>query len=592
MPALPARPDTAPLPPWLGLLLALASALLLRASLGYRPFPSIDDYIYIPLAWASADPGLYGSDLLLQGQRLHSPVWPFLVSGLEASLGLATGLWLLTLLLSLATFGALWQLCRRLGGSGVFLPLTCVIALGAQVQGLGRGQYDGLFGNAFHMQWLALVLVLWAYEAWLRPRSLLAGTLLGLACIAHPVVALHGAAVVAASALALGRAGFRPLALTGLATALVSAPVSLPLAWDFLLSPRGDLPSALLVEQGYLFRTPQEFILIGGAVAIVVTIAALGLAATAALLERQPGPQPRAFLGLLLGQAAIAALAIAFHLGEEGQPQKLWPYLLHLTRTTPLLLGLSAVALAAALEQEFLGTRQEQERSLRLGWIVFWVLLLSGFLTLLLSQPDGRPGHFLLMLLGLITVLAARRLWLRPVLAALWGLAGLGALGFFVWQSELTSKPGAGEAALFAWAQAETEAEALFILPPGFEKFRFHARRSGFVDFKGFPASEPALIPEWRRRLELVARPDGRARQAKGWKGIAEWDRSYANFNTPARIAELLQETRADYFVWDAEGLLIPPFLPHTDSGDPRLETAFRNGRFLVYRLKGAPLGG
>jgi hypothetical protein len=140
------------------------------------------------------------------------------------------------------------------------------------------------------------------------------------------------------------------------------------------------------------------------------------------------------------------------------------------------------------------------------------------------------------------------------------------------------------EAGLYRWA-AGTPTNALFIVPPGLQGFRFYGRRSVYVDFKLFPPATPSSSPEWRRRMELVAAPDRLALRSPGWSGVPQWDRTYANRNTPARIVTLLRETGADYLVWDRSGLDLPPYVPIERPDVPGLALAFHNSRFEVYAL-------
>src|SRR4051794_16070644 len=56
-------------------LLCAALGFVLRAARGYRPFPSIDDFTYAPLAWLSHDPTLFPRDTLLRAYPGYSPAW-------------------------------------------------------------------------------------------------------------------------------------------------------------------------------------------------------------------------------------------------------------------------------------------------------------------------------------------------------------------------------------------------------------------------------------------------------------------------------------------------------------------------------------
>src|SRR3954451_12567859 len=90
-------------------LFPLSVALVVRAARGYRPFPSIDDFAYVPLAWAANDPSVYPTDTILRQFILHAPLWRLLMAAFERTVGLATGFWLLTLLLTVFTVGGAFR---------------------------------------------------------------------------------------------------------------------------------------------------------------------------------------------------------------------------------------------------------------------------------------------------------------------------------------------------------------------------------------------------------------------------------------------------------------------------------------------------
>jgi hypothetical protein len=210
-------------------ILALATALALRAGRDYRPFPAPDDLAYIPLVWAAGDPALYPRDTLVQEYQvlLHAPLWKALVVTLESTVGLALGFWIVTTLLTVASVFALASLLGLTGAGGFFLPVAAVLAFGASV-GLGRGKFDGALGNSVQIQWVTLCLLLWCYGAFARGRHLAAGVLLGVAFLSHPQVALHGAFVVTVAALAHPRTAVRAIAVTAAAAAAVGAPALIP----------------------------------------------------------------------------------------------------------------------------------------------------------------------------------------------------------------------------------------------------------------------------------------------------------------------------------------------------------------------------
>jgi hypothetical protein len=260
------------------------------------------------------------------------------------------------------------------------------------------------------------------------------------------------------------------------------------------------------------------------------------------------------------------------------------PYLLDLTRTTPLLVVLGAVAAVAALEVTLGSSAVASGRPQRLA-------LIAGVGTLAIFAPWHWP-ETLAVALGAGTWLLARRSGSsalgRSVSAGLIGgalvVAGAGALVWSTTHDVRKAPLSREEQELYTWVQKTAPDSALFIVPPGMQAFRLYGRRSIYVDFKVFPISTPNAVPEWRQRLNDVAAPDRRALESRGWEGVPYWDRAYANYNTPDRIAGLLDRTGADYFVWDTAGLAVPPFTPVARLPNSQVELAFRNGRFEVFR--------
>jgi hypothetical protein len=116
--------------------------------------------------------------------------------------------------------------------------------------------------------------------------------------------------------------------------------------------------------------------------------------------------------------------------------------------------------------------------------------------------------------------------------------------------------------------------------------------RSVYVDFKSYPPSQPALAWEWRQRLVEIVDSDAKAMsQGRGWPGLFWWDRAYAVRNSPERIALLLLETGADFFVMDRLFEQLPPHLPPgmVQSDETGLDLVFENARYRVFRLAAKP---
>jgi hypothetical protein len=290
----------------------------------------------------------------------------------------------------------------------------------------------------------------------------------------------------------------------------------------------------------------------------------------------------RRLAGLLAGQgllALAAALLYGSWMPARWRYASPLPYLLDLSRTSGLLLPLAAVLLVGALElrparrtltppgHELLWTGLLALAATALVLFVGWQLPLGALvvLTVALRVGSGNP----------------RLAW--PLVAGVLVVAALGVVRIRE-RTRLRAPRSGEEAGLYRWA-ASTSPQALFIVPPGLQGFRFYARRSVYVDFKLFPPATPASTPEWRRRMVLVAAPDRRALESPGWSGVPQWDRTYANRNTPERIATLLRETGASYFVWDRAGLDVPPYVRVVRPPAAGATVAFANDRFEVYAL-------
>ena len=575
------------LPYVLSALLVTTTTLVMRANNGIRPFPSVDDFAYLPQARRFLNHDLFPDDIFISTSILHAPAWAAVTWLSEHTVGLALGFYIVVLVLSLFTVLAVWKLLRILGGSGALLPAAAILAFANRAPGLGRGLHDGAFGDGFHTQWLALCFMLWVYAAWLEAKPLRTGILLGLCMAAHPVVGVHAVIVLGiATIVALGN--FTALLVIFIAAAIISAPVVMPILIALARSFGGpSWPASELIEKGHLFRTPHQFTLeqtSSGAAMTLVLLFVLGLVGSILLTQLRSGKCTPEIAGLLSGHAFLAGAFVVFHgdlLPEAWRHVSTLPYLLHLSRTTPVLVVLASILSVAALEAMFetINPRAPFLASLRIIFLVALIFLFgvyvewTGFLFVLLVVSGllisfRRSDRATLFIIGAMVLLAA---------------VGLGSVRDQAGKERALLPE---DQQLFDWVVANTVPEDLFIVAPGFQEFRFYTNRGAFVDFKMFPASTPFLVPEWRRRLELVSAPDEIALRDRGWPAVYQLDRTYAQANRPQRIAQLLAQTDADYFVFDSHGEEIPPYLPlHTES-DARLELAFENSRYRVYRLR------
>jgi hypothetical protein len=573
-------------PQWAGVSLAIvvATGLLVHLAVGYRPLPSLDDFAYLPVFRHAADPSLYPHDVLLQQMSLHSVGWYWLFRLADATVGVARGFWIATVLLGIATVAGAYRLSRSLGMSPALFPVLALLAFASQLNGIGRGAYDGAFGAAMHGQWLALCCLLFAYAAFVRSRPLASGIALGLATLSHMSVAIHGGFVLSVATLLSPGPKIRPLATIALASMLLGAPALAPLLSHLVHSQATSWSTTQIIDSGYLFRLPHEYTLdIGSTGNLGALLLALAGIAGALFLRRSPVERAAArMMALAFGQASLLVLAAVFY---DGLPHaSLLPYLLAFTRTSPLLVVILWTVALAGLDRFFV----ERSSPVPFHLLAGVALALAVVFELRLFVSWNAASCSLLALGGLLCALRVTGIDARlpqPVLAGMLAVVALIAGGETARRDVLDAVPPPEAAELYAWSRTSTPPEATFIVPPGFETFRWFAERGAYVDFKLFPPATLESVSAWRERLDDVAEPDRRALELSGWRAAREFDRCYASRNTPDRIAELLARTGADFFVWDADGLRIPPLAHAPRQPSAKLAQVFANSRFTVYRL-------
>lgn len=571
---------------WTQVLLVIAVALLLRATRGYQSFPVYDDFVYVPIAWRELNPELYSRDLILREFKLHSLLWVWLVQLFENTCGLGNGFWFLTILLSVATVAAIHFCFKPLVKRGSFLPLVALIPAMAKESliGIGRGLYGGVLADNFHVHWLALLLLLWSYGEFIRQREWRAGAALGFSTLVHPVVGFHGALVFIIAALLSSPGAGRRLVRSGAMCFLIALPLIVIRAHDLVTSVQSvtwDAPA--LIEKGFLFRTPHEFSLGATSFAAGITIALLSLVAlVAAILLRRfdSCSVTKEAVGIWAGHGVLFFSAVVFHgpwLPESVKHASVLPYMLHLTRSTPLFILFCSVLIGAAGENILFHRGSLRPIRRALHWVFLSTLAIVFFWYVAWSKP-------LLLLFVFVICLAWRRI---PTAVSLLVFAVVSVFSLRVSiATDIKEAPIPVDLnSLYTWIHEHTDTDSLFIVPPGLRGFRYYAKRSVYVAFEAFPSALPALFPEWRRRLEYIAQPDRIAKEGSGWLGVLLWDRTYARRNSQARIYKLLKETESDYFVFDQEALRIPPFSFRDSRGDERIEEVFSNNRYVVYSL-------
>jgi len=515
---------------------AVAVALGAHVLYGYSPFPLVDDFAYAPLSEAWADPGLYPRDDQLHGYTNHAWVYTAVYLASKATIGVVTGFWIANVVLTVASVLALCAIMARFGVPGAGLPLALAIGVVVMIPGVGRGTFGGYVSLFFHHQWVALMLVMWAFAATLGRRPGLAGALLGAAAYAQPMSALHGAFTVAVAGLTQGRSGARALGVTAAAAIVVSSPVEYAVIASMLSEAGAPAPADRLAEDAYLFRAPHHYTLPPWPVLLGWGYLALGLI-SAALLRRLRPAEGTAALGLIAGLGVLLLVSTVFYFGFETRSLPI--LMLDATRSSPLLFAVSATLFATVTEiRAEAGPRGLIARPIA-------AFLVAAALATALATANAMPTGPFFALAGLL-ILAAPG---RAVPKAAFGAVLAGLFVYAVPERLVQREPPSKDAAMFDWARTQTAMDALFIVPPGMMEFRLFAKRSVYANFKLFSVTQPAQAWLTRQRLEQIARPDPETASARGWTGIVLWDRSYLRNATCAGMLALMEQSGADYFV-------------------------------------------
>ena len=496
--------------------------------------------------------------------------------------------WWVSLAVAVATALGAFRLMRALGVEGALLPLAMTIGATGVVGALAERSADGPAGSGFGMEGLALCLLLWCYDAFVRGHAVRAGLVLGAASLAHPLMLAHGLVTLALATVVLPGARWRRFGLLAAIALAAGAPAAIHLAIAI-----GDIAgmdgaaATRVIADGYRFRYPGAYTLRGlfwadGMGRIVLTLA--GLAAAVSLIRAGREVAARALAGLIAGHAALAAFAVLCYTRRWPGPwsRSVTAYALDLTLTSPLLPLLSGIAIMAAIETQLARGRDSAPGPQGLR-IALWAATAT-----LLATIDWSSRELLAAALGLAALAALTTGRGHRVATAVLVAAALFVAGDAARRGRPHAPLDPADAQLYEWARS-TNKRAGFIVPPTARSFRHYTRRGVYVDYDLGPPASPRSMLGWRERMDLVALPDERIATVPVWRRPYAMDRAFAIANTPARAAELLTRLGADYLVWDARGLEIPPYLSLDRPPDPRVTETFRNDRYVVYALAEPP---
>jgi len=427
----------------------------------------------------------------------------------------------LTLLIGLVM---LW-IARAVGAAGWFVPLAFLLANVVEIRGIGRGAYGGSFGDHFHLQSLAITLGLVAFLTVLRSQWLWAGVALGLAALAQPVLAFHAAFAVGCYLLAQGRSGFRPLIIVAVISMVVAAPA---LASLLKLEFGAAIDTERVIEDGYLWRADHHYRL------PVLQYMLLGLYATMGLIAaRRLGLGA----GLVLGLALLGMFCWVFYDDSLGlQTFSTQPYILDLSRSSPILWVLASALAAAGVEVSW---RTGDRITVGLIGCIAILIVIMNF------HWDMFALAALILSLTSVAGLVVRIRFLPAVSAAI----GVVATAVSISTASVPIDRDPNHSAFYEWARDKTPKDAIFVAPPFIAEIRELAQRPVWVDFRAVSMSQPDQIMLSRQRHELITPEFDDLPDIGGWIGARVWTVVYALKHDASSIAAVLDETQAAYFV-------------------------------------------
>lgn len=520
-------------PPWLVITLAWVAHFW---RFGYSFGVSDQDEV-IPQLLAQLEPGLFANDWYVQFQLSGIGVRTYFVYLLEVASRLIPMEWVfgaLYVVMFVAVAWAMHALTLHLGGNRVAAGLVVLVGLVA-TQGWTLGAND-LTPAVLIPRSLAWAAGLWAVVLVLRHRHFAAGVLLGVGALLQPLVGLQMAGLAVCGLVGerlqkdTGSSGFGRLAA---GFVLVGLPGLGPSILEQLAAVGGEAPPGgpsvfFLIAN---FRAPHHYL---------------------------PGSFPRVTYEHFAALAILGLLGFAW-LSVHGR-------LRHR--------GFVGGALAGALAGLIAG-------------FVFTELIPIEFVMKLQLFNLTVPTKVLLLAL----IAGAGTAWMNPewtnwwrfgegrqassVLAA--AVVILAALAYFPSDGPLHGRyvvPGTdfpNESELYAWVRENTPDDAVFSIPPSWDRFRSFARRAIVVNFKAFPFEDDALYT-WFERLTTVAPipiPDRTDSTI-----LSNLDAAYGA-TRPEYLVAVLERYGARYAVFASR-----PTTTHE-----RLEEVFANDFGVVYEL-------
>lgn len=491
----------------LALLLGIFITLILR---GYQ-FGGGNHSVYLIQPLREVQPELLKNDWWVTHTLQYHIVFNKLTAGLMR-LGVEKPAFLMMYLGLVVLLHIGWLRIVRAVGLGVREYVLSVVLYYLSAGGTGLGTYLFLQDSSFLPGNVANIAMLWGIALWIERRIWRSALCLGVAGLFH-----LNHAIVAIGFFALfssfecwrrpGKQVMWECIIGMIAICVLSMPNILPAA-HVVLTGGEKLPLPEFVALYAKLRHPHHYDPVSWPIGLWISFLwVIPLSVLGWRWRRSPGADRAAAAFLFF----MAILAVAFvFAGVWFVSESLIQMSLFRFSIYPKLL--SCIGAAAVLLDE----RIYRIRIIRWGLIALPALILGGLLGMLILRPASAGGMFvklnwppLLLFVGAMSVavvFVSFRARVHGVLAALLGIAL--ALGL-VWRNWLGLKlavedrADADYLALCDWARQNTPVDALFLVPPNEQLFRFHARRAIIVNFKNVPQLSTEM-PQWRDRLQDV----------------------------------------------------------------------------------------
>jgi len=565
------------LPSIFALLLGTAATLYVR---GYN-FGESNQTIYLLGGLRDSAPWLLRHDWLVSQTTQYHVTFGALTRWLMRAGILESGFLVGYVLLVFLSQLAWLKLVRRLGGTHVTY-LVSVLLYYLSNGGLGIGATEMFQDGAFLPSNVANVAMLWGIYLWITGRAAGSAVALGVAGAFHLNHAVMATGLwtclcawhwVAPDVPAAGRSQ-APTAVSGRASLqalllrlggglVVILLLSLPNIVPVLLASRAPKGGAALSLAEYVdtfvrLRAPHHFDPRSWPLALWLGFLwPVPLAALAVRMVPMNPARRRACRVFLVFCAAIAVSLVGAGIWYVSEP--LIQMSFYRFSIYPKLL--SCVGAAYWLGKRTLPARRQARfgiaAAVTAAVVVAAVVLNSTEIAPLeLLHQATRPVRALVFL-SAVTVLCGCTAvgWLRRVRTPFYA-AGLLALATqlsaaprWLGHEKLTPRE-ENYLALCAWARdtKNTQVDAVFLVPPNEEPFRYEAQRAIVVNFKGVPPLRGEL-PEWRDRLKAVLDlPDLKSLPA-GMTAASEAIRARYDSMSPAYLAGVAKHYGARYMV-------------------------------------------